>query len=77
MKLGDKIKPTMMVEIELVDNTLIKLNSGGATHELELIDDGAQQLLLVTTLAAGRYRGQISRVVVPYTAIKHLTLIGE
>lgn len=77
MRLGDKIKATTMVEIELVDKTLIKLNSAGATHDLEVIDDGAQQLQLVTALTAGRYKGTLSRVVVPYSAIKHVTVIGE
>src|SRR5262245_26635036 len=77
MKLGDKIKATSMVEIELLDSTMIKLNSAGATHELEVIDDGIQQLQLVTTLQTGRYKGTLCRVMIPYSAIKHVTVIGD
>ncbi len=77
MKLGDKIKPNSVVEIALVDDTIIKLNSPTATHELEIIDDGVQQLQLVTTVSAGRRKGDMARIIVPYHAIKTVSIVGE
>ncbi len=74
MKLADTIRPDLVTEIILVDGTQININIPGTIYELEYLDDSTQQLAFQTLVTAGRRKGTRARMIVPYTAIKSVTV---
>ncbi len=76
MKLADSIRPESIVEFLLTDGTLIAINTPGTHYELEYLDDGTQQLGFQMLLLGGRRKGGRAKVIVPYSAIKSVTVQG-
>jgi hypothetical protein len=74
MKLAEHLKPGVSVEILTVQGQSIILGGKGEAHRLEQVDDDEQVLFLQTTVAAGRMKGQKSRLILPYSAIASISL---
>lgn len=76
MKLANWMEKTTVAEFVLNDGTVISINVPESQHKLEYLDDDSEQVGFITKVISGRRKGEKALLIVPYTSIRSVTIVG-